>query len=115
MYTTISRIEGFKNVRLKHFIIIHEKMVSVINMELLICKRHIKNHSPEYIKQKKLEEIRIETFGHTFHYKCEHTISYSCISDLENKNSRIDLVIEFKDSNDTFGHTFLEINEHQQK
>ena len=77
---------------------------------------HMKIHSDEYIKRRKLEEIKIEKLliNNEIDYKREHTVSYSCIQDIENRNSRIDFVIEHTDIiNKNYGLLFLEVDEHQ--
>ena len=55
---------------------------------------HIKIHSDQYIKQSKLEEVKIEKIflNNKINYTQEHTITYSCMQDIENRNSRIDLL-----------------------
>ena len=78
--------------------------------------KHVKIHSEEYIKKCKLEEIKIEKLLVTnkIDYTREHTVSYSCVQDIENRNSRIDFVIEHTDViNKKYGLLFLEVDEHQ--
>ena len=78
-------------------------------------KNHIKIHSTEYIKNRKLEEVKVQKLLCTndISHTREHTITYSCINDINNTNSRVDFVIEHTDINDRFGLIFLEVDEHQ--
>ena len=76
----------------------------------------MKIHSDEYQKRRKLEEVKIEKLliNNEIDYTREHTVSYSCVKDIENRNSRIDFVIEHTDViNKKYGLLFLEVDEHQ--
>ena len=77
--------------------------------------KHVKIHSDEYQKRRKLEEVQIEKLLITnkIDYTREHTVSYSCVDDNENQNSRIDFVIEHTNViNKEFGRTFLKVHDH---
>ena len=77
--------------------------------------KHQKTHTPEYTKQRKLEKVKIQKLliNNNINHTREHTITYSCIHDTDNKNSRVDFLIEHADNNSTYGLIFLEVDEHQ--
>ena len=78
-------------------------------------KNHIKIHSTEYIRNCKQEEVKVQKLLSTndINHTREHTITYGCVNDINNTNSRVDFVIEHTDINDKFGLIFLEVDEHQ--
>ena len=69
----------------------------------------MKTHTTELNTKRKLEESKIEKIINGVKHKREHTSSYSCVNDIQSKNSRIDFVIEKQDVNGVFGLVFLEI------
>ena len=77
--------------------------------------KHQKTQTPEYTKQRKLEEVKIQKLliNNNINHTREHTITYSCVHDIDNKNSRVDFLIEHADNNSTYGLIFLEVDEHQ--
>ena len=78
-------------------------------------KKHIKIHSSDYIRNRKQEEMKIQKLltNNQIKHTREHTITYSCINDINNTNSRVDFVIDHTDNNDRFGFIFLKVDKHQ--
>ena len=95
--------------------ILHSSILSLQTKIKQYFPKHQKTHTPKYTKQRKLEEVKIQKLLliNNINHTREHTITYSCIHDIDNKNSRVDFLIEHTDNNSTYGLMFLEVDEHQ--
>jgi len=82
-----------------------------------LFQRHGMIHSEDRVRKRKKQEALIAQVltKNNIPYTREHTVTYKCISDISNSNSRIDFVLEHRDQQGTFGLIFLEVDEHQHK
>ena len=82
-----------------------------------VFRNHVKIHSEDRVRKRKKQEAVIAEVltKNNIPYTREHTVTYKCISDIKNSNSRIDFVLEHRDQQGTFGLIFLEVDEHQHK
>ena len=80
-------------------------------------QRHGKIHSEDHLCNRKKKETLIAQLltKNNIPYTREHTVTFKCISDINNSNSRIDFVLEHRDQQGTFGLIFLEVDEHQHR
>lgn len=83
----------------------------------IIFRNHIKIHSEDNRRNRKKKETLIAQVltKNNIPYTREHTVTYKCISDINNSSSRIDFVLEHRDQQGIFGLIFLEVDEHQHK
>ncbi|CAM9770418.1 unnamed protein product, partial [Heterosigma akashiwo] len=118
----------------QHLAYIHDIGVTYFPCEIENCtyrakqksslKQHLKGHITQHYKcihtpraaqkhRRKEHEIELLLLEHGINHKREHSITYNCINDNTNNYSRIDFIIDFKDTNGKTGIIMLEVDEYQ--